>query len=442
MARESLQEIAAACVEAARTAGAGEAAATTRRSRHVTVQWRDGQVETVNEATSRSVSLQLYVDGRYAQVASSDLRPEGLESFISDSVMMTRSLSPDPYRSLPEPALYAGQAQVDLQLEDPCHATLTAAQRRDAAREIEEGARAVTGAQAIISVSTGVDDIRSEAFRVASNGFQGGRADTMFSRWAEVSVQDPDGRRPEDWDAASARFIGELPPGREVGRRAAERALARVGSQKGASAVMTLVVHNRAAGHVVGALLGPLSGASLQQQRSFLDGRVGQPVGSALLDLADEPLVPRGLGSRLFDGEGLAAHRLPLFERGVLRNFYLDTYYAKKLGLPPTTGGASNIAWTLGARSCGELLSAAGDGIFVTGFLGGNSNATTGDFSLGIQGFRVRAGALAEPVAEMNMSGNLVELLDHLVALGNDPYAYSALQTPTLVFEGVQFAGA
>jgi PmbA protein len=264
----------------------------------------------------------------------------------------------------------------------------------------------------------------------------------MFSRWAEVSVQDPDGRRPEDWDAASARFVGELPPGREVGRRAAERALARVGSQKGASAVMTLVVHNRAAGHVVGALLGPLSGASLQQQRSFLDGRVGQPVGSALLDLADEPLVPRGLGSRLFDGEGLAAHRLPLFERGVLRNFYLDTYYAKKLGLPPTTGGASNIAWTLGARSCGELLSAAGDGIFVTGFLGGNSNATTGDFSLGIQGFRVRAGALAEPVAEMNMSGNLVELLDHLVALGNDPYAYSALQTPTLVFEGVQFAGA
>ena len=115
-------------------------------------------------------------------------------------------------------------------------------------------------------------------------------------------------------------------------------------------------------------------------------------MGSALLDLSDDPLVPRGFGSRLFDGEGIAARRMPVFERGVLKTYYVDTYYGRKLGLPPTTGGSSNAAWALGATSQAALLAEMKDGILVTGFLGGNSNSTTGDFSFGVQGYRVRGG--------------------------------------------------
>jgi PmbA protein len=441
MANDSLQDVARACVKAALAVGAGDAAATTRRSRHVTVEWRDGRIERINEATTRNVTLQLYVDGRYSQASSSDLRPEGLETFIADSVVMTRALAPDPFRSLPDPALYKGQAGIDLELEDPGHASLSAPERRETALALEEAARSVKGADKILSVSTGVDDSRTESFRAASNGFEGERVDTTFSHWAEASVQDPDGRRPQDWAAATTHHRAELTAAKKVGRRAAERALARVGSQKAASGVMTLIVDNRAAGRLVAALLGPLSGSVLQQKRSFLEARMGKTLGSPLLDLTDDPLLPRGLGSRLFDGEGLAARRLPLFEKGVLRNFYLDTYYAKKLEMAPTTGRTSNLAWSLGAKSQAELLRDAGEAILVTGFLGGNSNTTTGDFSLGIQGFRVRNGALGEPVAEMNISGNLAELLGRLRAVGNDPYPFSALRTPTLVFEKVQFAG-
>ena len=130
-----------------------------------------------------------------------------------------------------------------------------------------------------------------------------------------------------------------------------------------------------------------------------------------------------------------------MFEKGVLRNYYLDTYYAKKLGLPPTTGGTSNLSWTLGAKSQTELLREVGEGILVTSFIGGNSNGTTGDFSFGIQGFRIRGGQPAEPVSEMNIAGNLLELLQRLTAVADDPWPYSTLRTPTLVFEGVQFAG-
>ncbi|HVQ30558.1 MAG TPA: metallopeptidase TldD-related protein, partial [Vicinamibacteria bacterium] len=113
----------------------------------------------------------------------------------------------------------------------------------------------------------------------------------------------------------------------------------------------------------------------------------------------------------------------------------------KKLQIAPTTGGSSNLEFALGDRGQAELVAQIPDGILVTGFLGGNSNATTGDFSLGVQGFRIRQGQLAEPVGEMNISGNHLEFWPRLVAAGNDPWPYSSLRSPTLVFEGVQFAG-
>ena len=202
-----------------------------------------------------------------------------------------------------------------------------------------------------------------------------------------------------------------------------------------------MAVEARAAGRLLAALIGPLQAAALQQKRSFLEGRQGQRIGSELLTLSDDPLIVKGFGSRLFDGEGLAARPLPLVEAGVLRNYYVDTYYGKKLGLAATTGSTSNVVLAEGTRSRERLLAEMGEGILVSGFLGGNSNATTGDFSFGVQGYVVRGGSVAEPVAEMNVSGNLFDLLQRLVAVGDDPYPYSTLRVPTLVFDGVQFAG-
>ena len=204
---------------------------------------------------------------------------------------------------------------------------------------------------------------------------------------------------------------------------------------------MTVIVDARAASRLVGMLTGPLSGMALQQKQSCLEGKLGQQVGNALLDVADDPLVPRGLDSRLFDSEGMAARRFPVFEKGVLRSFYVDTYYGRKMNMAPTTRGASNLAWKLGTKGPEGLADDAKEAVLVTDFLGGNSNGTTGDFSLGVQGYRVRGGRVAEPIGEMNVSGNLLTLWKGLVAVGNDPYPYSKLRTPTLVFEGVQIAG-
>jgi len=441
MSERTLQDLARLAVEVARRKGAQGAAAGASRARTVTVQWRDGKIEKLTEATTRGLGLELYVDGRYGSVGTSDLRPEAIERFIDDAVALVRKVAPDPFRQLPDPALYQGATTRDLELEDPSYGKVDAVERRRLAEAAEEGARSVKGADRILSCTTGFSDTLLESHRVHSNGFESGRRATDFWVSAEVSAKDPDGRRPEDWSAAGGRFFAAVPRPEEVGRAATERTLARIGSKKGESAVLPMVVENRSAGRLVAFLLGPLSASALQQKRSFLEGKLGQRVGSERLTISDDPHVPRGLGSRRHDGEGLAARPFPVLERGVLRAYYVDTYYGRKLGIAPTTRAQSNLSWAFGDGDREALAADVGEGILVTGFLGGNSNGTTGDFSLGAQGFRIRGGKLAEPVGEMNVSGNHLELWARLAGVGNDPYAYSASRTPTLVFDGVQFAG-
>ena len=437
----TLLDIARQAAKLALAQGATEASVGVHRSREVEVAWRDGRLEKVAEATTRGVGLSLYVEGRYAAVGTSDLRPDALEKFVAEAVALARSLSPDPHRRLPDPALYEGRSAVDLELFDPGYAAVDAPTRRHLAEAVEVAARETAGPGKVLSISSSVSDTSGESALVHTNGFEGARRGTSFWMSAEVAVQDPDGRRPEEYAASGSRFFSALEPAAAVGRRAAERAHARIGAVKGPSGLTTLVIDPRAAGRLVGFLLGPMSAGALQQKRSWLEGQLGQAIGSRHLDLTDDPLIPRAFGSHHYDGEGLAARPRRMLEGGVLRDYYVDTYYGRKLGLAPTTGSASNLTWALGQQGQSALVAEVGEGVLVTGFLGGNSNGTTGDFSLGVRGFAVRGGKLAEPVGEMNVSGNHRTLWKQLAAVGNDPYPYSTLRTPTLVFEGVQLAG-
>jgi PmbA protein len=187
--------------------------------------------------------------------------------------------------------------------------------------------------------------------------------------------------------------------------------------------------------------MGPLSGAALQQKQSFLEGQLGAQIASEALTLVDDPLLPRGQDSRLFDDEGIAARRMMVVEKGILKTYYIDSYYGRKLGAEPTTGSPSNLVVAPGARTRDQIVAGVANGIFVTGFIGGNSNATTGDFSFGISGLRVENGKLTTPVFEMNISGSLKTLWRGLVEVGNDPYVVGSGRVPTLYFKGVQFSG-
>ena len=437
-----LNDAAEFALSVAKRRGAQQAGAMVSREREVSVEWRDGKLEKLTEATTRRLTLRLFVDGRYSSVTTSDLRRTALDSFIHNAIVTTRLLAEDPHRRLPGEMYYPGAEGVDLKLVDPSYGGLAPEERLARARALDAAARSVPGNEAILSVTSGFNDSISESVLMHSDGFRGESSGTSFWNGVIVSVKDGDGKRPQDWNWVGTRHFNAMPDLEETGRHGAMRALARRGASKGASGFFTMVLENRAGRRFVESIKAPMSGDKLYQGQSCLEGKIGQRVGSDLLTVTDDPLVVGGFNSRLFDGEGMAARRLPLFVEGVLRNYYLNTYYASKLQAPPTTGDSANLEWKLGTKSQAELLREVGEGILVTSFLGGNSNSTTGDFSFGIGGFRIRGGEIAEPVSEMNISGNLLEIWQRLVAVGNDPYPYSGERTPTLVFEGVEFAGA
>ena len=418
--------------------GLREVAAGLLRRRSVEVAHRDGALETLRESTSMALTVTLFDGGRYSSSTTCDLRPDAIRSHLKRAAELTALLAPDEHRELPDPSLYGGQPVDDLELDDPSFDGVRTEQRATVA-----GAAAAAAADDphVISATGTVVDTASERALVHSNGFAGAWRATSFWRGAQVTVSDDGDRRPEGSRWVAGRHRAALPDAREVGRGALERALRQRGTHPAATRRCPMVVENLVARRLLGALVGPLGGQALQQRRSFLDRALGKPVGSPLLTLVDDPLVPAGLGSRPFDGEGLAARRRPIFEGGILRHHFLDTYYARKLGRAPTTGSPSNLVLEPGGRSFDQLLADVGDGILVTSFLGGNSDPTTGNFSFGIRGHLIAGGRIGAPVSEMNITGTLPDLLLRLEAVGDDPYPYASVLSPTLVFGDVQFAG-
>ncbi len=438
----ALADVARAALDTARRGGAEQAAASVTHRRETEVRWRDGQLDNLSEAVTRTLALRLFVDGRYARVSTSDLRPQAVRSFVDLAIAQTRKIARDPLRRLPDPELYQSQAAVDLALYDPRDETVSAIDRRRQAAAIETGARAAERGSAILSVTAWRNDTTTVSHQVHSNGFDGSMRQTRFSAGASVSMRDRDGRRPQDSSRASVRFLADLPAWEALGKEATDRTASRLGARKLPSGILPVVVDRQAADGLVGSLIDALAGPALQQKQSFLDGKRGTAIGSPRLQLTDDPLLPRGLGSRLFDGEGLASHPFSILRSGILEGYYLDTYQARKLAAAPTTGAPSNLAWKLGDKGRAALIAEVQEGVLITGFLGGDANGTTGDFSFGLYGHRIRGGTPAEPVAEMNISGNHLELWKRLAAVGSDPYPYTSFRSPTLVFDGVQLAGA
>ncbi|MCB9764802.1 MAG: TldD/PmbA family protein [Alphaproteobacteria bacterium] len=435
---EELQTRAANAVEMAKAAGADEAWASGSRGRSVEFEFRDGALEKVQEATSRALSVRLYVDGRYSAHSTTDLRPEQLKAFITEAVAMTRALQPDPHRVITDPALFEGRSTADLQLIDPGVEQMTQDERRAWCEQMNSAARAH---EKVISATSGVYTGHNLSASVSSNGFEGHHEETSIWIGTEVSVQDEGDKRPESGHWVGGCHLGALQEPGTVGGEALEQTLRRLGAEKGPTQRTIMIVDPRIASRLIGRLLGPADAQSVQQGRSFWEGKVGQSVASKHLTVTDEPLIPRGLGSRTFDGEGIALKPMPVIEAGVAKNLYVDTYYGRKAGLPPTHGGSTNRVVALGKKDLAALLKDAGDAILVTNWLGGNADSTTGDFSLGCAGHLVSKGKIGAPVSEMNVTGNLLELFGKLAAVGNDPWPYSSTLCPTLVFEDVQFSG-
>jgi PmbA protein len=419
--------------------GANQAAVSLSNARRIEIEYRDRRLEKLKESTQNSLRLELYLEGRYSGQTTSDLRKDSLIKFIEQSLASTKYLDKDEFRSLPDPKYYPEKSSLDLKIFDSGYEKMKSEERIKLAADIE--ATAMSQSDKIISTTAGYYDNHSRVVKIHSNGFEGESQSTTFSAGAEVTVKDEQGGRPEDWFYAQTRFFSEFPSPEYLAKQAASRALRKIGQKKIASGQYNMMVENRAASRLISLLQNPMCARYLQQKSSFLEGMVGKKITSEKLTWIDDPFIEKGFASRYYDGEGLAAKKRIMIEKGMLKNYYIDNYYGKKLAMEPTSGSASNLVFEYGEKSQEELIKEMGDGIFITGFLGGNSNTTTGDFSLGIVGLLIANGEIVKAVNEMNISGNAKEFWHKLVAMGNDPYPYSSWQVPAMLFDKVQFSG-
>ena len=430
---------AAQAVEALTDAGADEAWATATQNRDVEFSYRDGALEKVQDTTSRMLAVQVYANGRYSTHQTTDLSADRLRGFLQEAVAITAALEPDPEREITPAELYAGRPDDDLDLVDANVATLDRDQRLAWCEALDAVA---TQNERVISATSAVYDGTATSASASSNGFSGTQESTYCWLGSRVTLKDRGERRASDGFFAGNPHVNALPDVESIARTALERALVRLDADKGPTMKATMVVDSRAAASLVSRLLGAANARSVQQGRSFYTSLTGEQAFSPALSIVDDPLIVRGLGSRHYDREGIAAKVLPIVEDGVVRNLYVDTYYGRKAGMAPTTGSPSNRVVVPGERSLEELLRDAGSGVYVTSWLGGNADGTTGDFSLGLRGHLIENGTIGRPVGEMNVTGNLRDLFAQLVAVGNDPYPYSSTLAPSLVFEDVDFSGA
>jgi PmbA protein len=424
----------------ARAKGATEASARVASSRRINVVIQNGAKEEVRSAVTRTLTLRVYLNGRYGSHTTSDFDGDALARFVERSVAMTRHLAPNPLRALPDPKYYAERPRLDLGLNDERFDAVTMTDRMSRATAVHDAAREAAGKNLLSATGAATDQQDLWILR-STNGFEDQEQTTFFWTWAAVSLEHKSGKRPSDWCEAGVRRDPSSLPLVAVGQEAAQRALAGAGAEKIASVTLPVIIENRALRTLLGGMLRPLDGWCLDQKRSCLEGRLGQALLAEGLSIIDDPLLVGGHGSGRFDSEGLTARRRPIFDRGVLRNYFIDSYYGRKLKMAPTSGGPSNLVFSPGELALDALCQQAAKAILITGFLGGNANSTTGDFSHGLNGFLIENGKRQRPIASMNISSNHLRFWKMIAAVGSDPYPHADYRTPSVLLGPMLIAG-
>jgi len=400
---------------------------------------RDMKIDRLQQAAENNLSIQLFVDGRFGTIATNRLDKKELEKFIQNGIESTRYLAEDQARTLPDASLYYKGGGSDLQLYDSRFESVQPDDKVTLAMNVCDE---IMGKDSrIISAESSYTDGNSARYMVASNGFEGESSDSFFSLSASASIKDEGDARPSSyWYDSSLYYDTLVKTG--IGTKALERTLAKLGQQKVASAKLPMIVDFMNSSRLVSPMINAINGGAIQQRNSFLLDKLNQKVAGDNFTLIDDPHIPKAAGARYFDREGVATKRMPVFENGVLKTYYIDTYNANKLETDRTIDSPSILTMPLGSKNLEALVASLSRGILVTGFNGGNSNSSTGDFSFGVEGFLIENGKPVQPVNEMNITGNMLTLWSNLIEAGNDPRLSSSWRIPSLLFDNVDFSGS
>lgn len=404
----------------------------------------NGVLDKVTHAADRSVYLYIFADKRYGTFSTNRLEKSDLEKFITQSIAMVRMLGEDQYRSLPDPSRVAKDAVTgrELGLFDARYEESDSDSRLVRAKQMSICQNVAGEGYELISEECEYSESYDDNFVIDSQGFEGRHTETCFSVFAEMTIQDESASKYSGfWWESSFDKDGVSLPG--CSEKALERAVRQIGPKKRRSGHYKMVVDTSVATKLISPILTALNAASIQQKMSFLDGTIGQRIFPENMTLMDLARTPRKNGSRLFDTEGVATKDAPIIENGVVKQYFVNTYMAAKMGIEPTVEDISRpclLPLKDNSLSLEDLLQLSGSGILVTGFNGGNCNPVTGDFSFGIEGFAFSKGKVTHPVREMLITGNILELWNNLIAVGSDARPSVRWQIGSLAFENVSFS--
>ncbi len=433
-------------LNAAKVAGADGADAILARGQSTNISLRLGNVEASERSEDFDIGLRVFIGQRTASISTSQLDSENITNLAERAVAMAKLAPEDPFvrlatdseltKSFPDMDMFDDTIPDTDRLKDRAFAA------EDAALS-QRGIKTSDGADA----SHGIVDVLIGT----SNGFLAGYRRSSHGV-STVVIAEKDGQMERDYDYSSAVYESDLEPADEVGKNAAVRTLARLGARKPITGQFPVIYDRRVAASLVGTMASAINGANITRGTSFLKDSLGKQVASKGLRFIDDPLRPRGLGSRLFDGEGLAVSQRVMIDDGVLTGWFLDLASAAKLSMTPTgnarrglgsapSPGTSNFYIENSTISRDDLIAGIDEGFLITEMIGSSVDMITGDYSRGAGGFWISKGKIAQPITEATIAGNLKEMFLQITA-ANDSDLRDSLASPSLYLGGMMIAGS
>lgn len=429
----------------AKKAGAEAADAVYVTGVSLSLAQRLGEPEHLERSESQDVGLRVLMDRRQAMVSTSDPSPDTLDALCERAVAMARAVPEDPYCGLADP----DQLVTVIPDIEPCDPVEPTAERlKDLAAWAEEAAMAVAG----VSNSEGAEagwGMDTVAI-AASNGFAQAFANSHHS--LSVSVLAGTGTEMEsDYDFTSKVFAEDMESPEKIGKSAGEKAVRRLNPRKVETTQVPVIYDPRVSKSLLGHLAGAINGAAIARGTSFLKDKMGERIFSPGVNVIDDPLRKRGLGSRPFDGEGIATRQMNMVEDGRLNSWFLDLASGRQLGLKttghasrgtssPPSPSSSNLYLQAGSMTPAELMADIGQGLYVTELIGFGVNGITGDYSRGAGGFWIEDGVISYPVSEVTIAGNLNDMFRNLTPADDLTFRYGT-DAPTIRIDGMTLAG-
>jgi PmbA protein len=454
-----LKQLASDVLAKALKAGATDAEAVVHEGDEFSALVRLGQVETLKESGSRAVGLRVFIGQRTASTSSSDFSNESIARLVDGAITLAKITSEDPFAGLPETHEF-GKLDGDLHLYFDDVNEMPPAERIEIARRTEAAAMAY---DTRIQNSGGgdFDTATSHKIMMNSRGFVGEYRRSYCGFSAAPIAHDEKGNMQRNYWFSNARTVTKLENPEEIGQEAARRTLKRLGARQVKTQKAPVVFSPEIARSIMGSIFEAANGDSIYRNASFFSGLLGEQVAGENITVVDDgtmifdggEIKTGGFGTRPFDGEGLPTRRTVLVERGILKNYVMNTYTARKLNMKSTGNasrglagnpgiGAGNFFLEAGTLTPEEIIGDVKNGLYVTETMGFGVNLVTGDYSQGASGMWIENGEIAYPVEEITIAGNLKDMYKNIVAIGNDLVFRGASAAPTIRVEGMTIAGA